>query len=100
MRNATIAFLAALAAVPASPATATLPNMNGTVDAWTPAMLTNARRAAVAAGYHPVAVEFVQDGNVFLTAERGNEIYGVVLTSSGRLLASDGLPKTAVGPTG
>ena len=63
-------------------------------------MLSKARRAAMAAGYHSVAVEFVQDGNVFLTAEHGNEIYGIVLTKSGKLFASNGIPNALTGSMG
>ena len=100
MRNTTIALLAALVVVPASASAATLAAMKGTVDAWSPPMLGKAHSAAKAAGYHPVAVQFVQDGNVFLTAERGDEIYGVVVTRSGKLFASNGVPEIAIGSAG
>lgn len=93
MRSAIIALLTILGTSAAS-ATSPSPDMKGTVDAWTPAMLDKARLAATAAGYHPSAVEFVQDGNVFLTADRGEEVYGVLLTKSGKFFASNGIPET------
>ncbi len=98
MRVVTFAFLAILGTNAAS-LTATLPDMKGTVDAWTPAMLDKARHAAITAGYRPNAVEFVQDGNVFLTAARKNGVYGVLLTRSGKFFASNGIPKTPTGST-
>jgi hypothetical protein len=91
MRTATIVFSAILGAHVAS-ATANLPDMKGTVDAWTPALLDKARHAAMSAGYHPSAIEFVQDGNVFLTAARDNKVYGVLFTKSGKFFASNGIP--------
>jgi hypothetical protein len=96
MRNAIIVFLTILG-INAAGATTALPDMKGTVDAWTPAMLDKARDAAMNAGYHPTAVEFVQDGNVFLTAVRNNEVYGVLLTKSGKFFASNGIPESPTG---
>ena len=105
MRSFAILLLGLLAAGPAAaapafPDTPNLPNMKGTVDAWTPAMLEKARHAATKAGYRPVAVQFVQDGNVFLTADRGDQVYDLVLTRAGKLYASSGTPEQAAAPAG
>ena len=100
MRPAAIVILLISAATPVSAATFTLPELKGTVDASTPAMIDKARHAARAAGYQPTAVQFVQDGNVFLTATRDNQVYGVVLTRAGKFYASNGIPERASSPAG
>lgn len=100
MRHTAFIFLLAVTAAPASAATFALPDFKGTVDASTPAMIDKARRAAREAGYQPVAVEFVQDGNVFLTATRDDRVYGVVLTRAGRFYASNGIPESPKNPAG
>jgi hypothetical protein len=98
MRSAAIIILLIGAAAPVS--AASLPDFKGTVDASTPTMIDKARHAAHEAGYQPIAVQFVQDGNVFLTATRGHQVYGVVLTRSGKFYASNGIPEPASSPAG
>ena len=98
MRTATVAIVVLIAAGPAS--AAPLPDFNGTVDAWTPGMIAKARHSAENAGYHPSAVEFVQDGNVFLNATRASQVYEITFARSGKLFVSTGTPETAPAPAG
>ena len=100
MRQTAFVILLMIGATPVSAATTTLPDLRGTVDAWTPAMIAKARHATLNAGYRPTAIEFVQDGNVFLTATRNDQVYGVTLTRSGKLFASNGIPELAASPAG
>jgi membrane-bound lytic murein transglycosylase len=77
----------------ASGAYAVTPAPHGTVNAYTAEELTRARKAVSEADYHPAALAFAQDGNIFLTARRNRELYEVTVTPSEKVYASTGLPQ-------
>src|SRR6185312_3762719 len=92
MRSAMIALFVICAAAQAPAAAAAPAGSDGTVNASTPAMLGRARQAAEHAGYHPIAIAAVQDGNVFLNATRDNQVFEITFTRAGKLFVSTGLP--------
>ena len=60
----------------------------GTVNYFTAAQQTRAFGAASQSGYTPTIVEAFQDGNFFLTARKGEELYEVTVTASGQVYPS------------
>ena len=72
---------------------AATPGLHGTVNAYTAEELSRAREAARQADYRPDALAFAQDGNIFLTATRNQELYEVTVTPSEKVYASTGLPR-------
>lgn len=62
-----------------------------TVNSYTPAQADHARQEARGAGYIPEAIAAAQDGNFFLTAERGGEIHQVTVTPSGKVYGGTGI---------
>ncbi len=60
----------------------------GTVNYFTPAQKAQAFRAAAAAGYVPTVVAAFQDGNFFLTAQKGSDRYELTVVPSSHVYAS------------
>ena len=75
------------AAIPASAAPVT------TVNSFTHAQDTRARKAIIEAGYQPDVPEFAQAGNLFYTATKIGDTYEVTVVPSGQVYASTGLPE-------
>jgi len=98
--RAMLASLLAIIVPGLSAAASYAPDFKGTVDASTPRIIARARHDAENAGYRPTAVEFVQDGNVFLTATRDNQVYEITVSPCGKAFVSTGLPKTASATSG
>ena len=93
MRLVLLALVSLLSA--ATGAFAQTEDFRGTVDDVTPTQLEHGRAAVTKAGYHPVALQFGQDGNLFFTATRNAMSYDVTVTRSGQVYASNGLPENA-----
>jgi hypothetical protein len=89
------AFIMTTTLVPALAASGT------TVNSFSPAQDARDRKAIVEAGYKPAVLEFAQDGNLFYTATKGGDMYGVTVVPSGHVYASTGLPeKNSGAPAG
>lgn len=71
-----------------------------TVNSFSPAQDARDRKAIVEAGYKPTVLEFAQDGNLFYTATKGGDMYGVTVVPSGQVYASNGLPEKNGAPAG
>jgi hypothetical protein len=94
MRLAVLALGSLLSAT--TGAFAQTPDLRGTVNEATPAEVEQGRAAVTKAGYQPTVLQFAQDGNLFFTATKSGMVYGVTVTRSGQVYASNGLPeKTA-----
>lgn len=90
MRNAILAAM--LLAANMTPSMAAQPRNSGsTVNAYSGAQDARARKAVTDAGYRPVVLETVQDGNLFYTATKGNEAFTVTVTPSDKTFISTGL---------
>lgn len=81
------AFIMTTMVVPALAASET------TVNFFSSAQDARDRKAIVEAGYKPTVLEFAQDGNLFYTATKGGDMYGVTVVPSGQVYASNGLPE-------
>lgn len=94
MHMSRIAVAALLAVASGAVAAQAAPIANkGTVNAYTQAQEARARREIRNAGYQPTSLEFVQAGNFFFNATKGNDIYSVTVVPSGKVYASTPLPK-------
>ena len=83
------AFSAAIIFACSLPAAGEEGNGNpGTVNYFTPAQKGRAFRAAEAAGFTPAVVAAFQDGNFFLTAQKGSDRYELTVVPSGQVYAS------------
>jgi len=68
-----------------------------TVNSFTHAQDTRARKAIIEAGYKPVVLEFAQADNLFYTATKNGDSYEVTVVPSGQVYASTGLPEKDIG---
>jgi hypothetical protein len=82
----------------ATAALAQAPTQRGTVNDVSQAQIARARVAITKAGYQPTVFQFAQDGNLFFTAIKDDNSYGITVTPSYQVYASAGLPLRASAP--
>ena len=81
-----LAVLGTIAPVTAMASHAT--PQGSTVNSYTPAQETDARNAAIKAGFIPGPILFAQAGNFFLNAEKDGRSYSLTVTPDGHVYAS------------
>jgi len=88
MKGIMIALTGILATAAASSGQMGLP---GTVNAVSENEIVRAKEAISHAGYQPGALEMAQDHNLFFTATKAGETYGITVTPGEKLYVSTGI---------